>query len=102
MSENGFLKLKATGKCPICGGKLDTVYITDFKGIVGLRPYLTRNIPALKCEHCHTAIFSYEETTALGNFMKRCVKCNKEIPLASEECQYCGASQLPEKEGVKP
>lgn len=26
-------------------------------------------------------------------FLKRCVNCNKEIPIASEECQYCGAKQ---------
>jgi predicted RNA-binding Zn-ribbon protein involved in translation (DUF1610 family) len=26
-------------------------------------------------------------------FLKRCVKCGKEIPIASEECQYCGARQ---------
>ena len=27
-------------------------------------------------------------------FMKRCVKCDKEIPIASEECQYCGTKQI--------
>ena len=26
-------------------------------------------------------------------FLKKCVKCGKEIPIASEECQYCGAKQ---------
>lgn len=26
-------------------------------------------------------------------FLKKCVKCSKEIPIASEECQYCGAKQ---------
>lgn len=99
MNQSTFLKLQATGKCPTCGGELDTVYISGFKDIVGLRPYLVRNISALKCEHCHIAIFDYEETMALGNFMKRCTKCNKEIPLASEECQYCGVKQ---REGVEP
>lgn len=24
---------------------------------------------------------------------KKCVKCGKRIPLASEECQYCGAAR---------
>jgi cell division protein FtsW (lipid II flippase) len=28
-----------------------------------------------------------------GVFLKKCVNCNKEIPIASEECQYCGAKQ---------
>ena len=26
-------------------------------------------------------------------FLKKCVKCSKEIPIASEECQYCGSKQ---------
>ena len=26
-------------------------------------------------------------------FLKKCVKCGKEIPIASEECQYCGTKQ---------
>jgi len=26
-------------------------------------------------------------------FLKKCVKCDREIPIASEECQYCGAKQ---------
>jgi len=32
-------------------------------------------------------------------FLKKCVKCGKEIPIASEECQYCKAKQE-EYEGV--
>lgn len=27
------------------------------------------------------------------SYLKRCVECNREIPLASEECPYCNASQ---------
>jgi ribosomal protein S27AE len=30
--------------------------------------------------------------------LKKCLKCGKQISIASEECQYCGAKQ---KEGVK-
>lgn len=26
-------------------------------------------------------------------FLKKCVKCNKDIPIASENCPYCGATQ---------
>ena len=26
-------------------------------------------------------------------FLKKCVECGKEIPIASEECQYCGTKQ---------
>jgi hypothetical protein len=27
------------------------------------------------------------------SFLKECVKCGKRIPIASEECKYCGARQ---------
>jgi hypothetical protein len=27
-------------------------------------------------------------------FLKECIKCRREIPIASEECPYCGTSQL--------
>ena len=26
-------------------------------------------------------------------FLKRCIRCGKEIPMASEECRYCGTKQ---------
>jgi len=29
-------------------------------------------------------------------FLKQCIKCGKEIPIASEECPYCGAKQKQE------
>ncbi len=32
------------------------------------------------------------EQTPKG-FLKKCVECGKEIPIASEQCQYCGAKQ---------
>jgi hypothetical protein len=31
------------------------------------------------------------------SFVKKCVKCRENIPLAQEECQYCGAQQKPNK-----
>jgi hypothetical protein len=27
------------------------------------------------------------------SFLKKCAKCGREIPIASEECEFCGASQ---------
>lgn len=33
-----------------------------------------------------------EETISKG-FLKKCVNCGKEIPIASEECQHCGTKQ---------
>lgn len=37
-----------------------------------------------------------ERITPYG-FLKKCVKCGKDIPVAYEECQYCGANQLRKK-----
>jgi hypothetical protein len=31
------------------------------------------------------------------SFLKTCVECGKKIPVASEECKYCGASQTHKK-----
>jgi ribosomal protein L40E len=31
-------------------------------------------------------------------FLKKSVKCGKEIPIASEECQHCGAKQSQKRE----
>ena len=36
---------------------------------------------------------SYFGTTRAKAYLKKCVKCDKEIPIASEECQYCGTKQ---------
>jgi chromosome segregation ATPase len=30
------------------------------------------------------------------SYLKKCFECGKEIPIASEECQYCGAAQAEE------
>lgn len=34
----------------------------------------------------------FDEATS-KSYLKNCVECGKEIPIASEECQYCGAEQ---------
>jgi len=34
-----------------------------------------------------------EVGAAPKTFLKKCVRCGKEIPLASEECPYCEAKQ---------
>ena len=31
------------------------------------------------------------------SFFKNCIRCNKQIPIASEECPHCGAKQLQKK-----
>jgi len=55
------------------------------------------NFDVYVCPSCGETRFLADEKTRrslLGTaFLKRCVKCNKEIPIASEECQYCGTTQ---------
>jgi len=34
-----------------------------------------------------------ENSESSKSYLKKCVECGKDIPLASEECQYCGAQQ---------
>jgi RNA polymerase subunit RPABC4/transcription elongation factor Spt4 len=55
------------------------------------------------CPKCGKIELSTVEQTAAillsRKGFKNCVKCGKRIPLASEECQYCGAEQKEKKEG---
>ncbi len=39
--------------------------------------------------------YAEEEKTPKG-FLKKCVRCGREIPVASEQCSYCGAKQTEE------
>jgi hypothetical protein len=102
MSEKDeFSKLSSIKKCPICRGKLVKGYFTIPRGIGGWRWDTYDNAPALKCERCGIAILDYGVVTrghTPGSFLKKCVKCGKEIPLASEECSYCGAKQKEKEE----
>jgi hypothetical protein len=114
MSEiEGFSRLGSVKKCPNCGGKLDKGYFTAPWGMywdkkkhgstTNLRdrlwPGLSMqfelvNAPALRCEKCGIAILDYG---LLGktprDFLKKCVQCSEEIPIASEYCLKCGAKQ---------
>ncbi len=57
-------------------------------------------VPGLKCENCGIAVVDYRAPGYTPkSFLKKCIKCGGDIPIASEECVYCGAKQ-PE-EGVK-
>jgi DNA-directed RNA polymerase subunit RPC12/RpoP len=50
------------------------------------------------CTSCGEIRLSADEKTKISllgkSFQKKCIKCSKDIPIASEECQYCGARQL--------
>jgi len=55
------------------------------------------NFDVYACPSCGEIRFLVDEKTRrslLGKaFLKKCAKCGKEIPIASEECSYCGTKQ---------
>ena len=58
------------------------------------------NFDIYVCPSCGEVRFSVDEKTKTSllrltpkAFLKECVKCGREIPIASEECQYCGTKQ---------
>jgi len=107
MNENeDYSTLSAITECPRCGGKLrrgfSARYWSDERQPLinmipeSLKPALwtADMVPALKCETCGIAI---SDLMAPGytpkSFLKKCINCGKDIPIGSEECQYCGAKQ---------
>lgn len=114
--EVEFSRLLSVKECPNCGGKLEKGYFISPRGMYWdtkkhekgamivdyMMPrvssvFTLENAPALRCEKCGVAII---DTRKIGqtprSFLKKCVKCGKDIPIASEECYYCGAKQLEE------
>jgi rRNA maturation endonuclease Nob1 len=71
-------------------GRLSTGGIREF-----IEDYASRN--GLKVSNLNSDIdvpYSprvYKPTPK--SFLKNCVRCGREIPIASEECKYCGAHQ---------
>jgi hypothetical protein len=111
-----FSTLVSIEKCPICSGELERGYIgaplvfpwwtpkkRKFVEMTGLwnwryNFFLGVNIPALKCKKCNIIIADFNlENIAWAEtpeaFLKKCVKCGKEISIAELECPYCGAEQ---------
>ena len=93
-------------KCPKCGG--DMVIgdrLVPVPSHVAVIVTLAKrgdiwgdDIVPYYCENCgYIELYKKMKGTKQGRhdnaFLKRCVKCRKEIPIASEECQYCGAKQ---------
>lgn len=112
MSERGeFSGISSVKKCPICGGELEEGYFNAPRGVYWsnekhklgliLMDYVMPgalwsqdNVPALRCAECGIAVIDYRAPGHTPkSFLKKCVKCGKEIPIASEECVYCGTKQ---------
>ncbi|MFZ0965553.1 MAG: hypothetical protein WAN82_02880 [Candidatus Bathyarchaeia archaeon] len=96
-------------KCYSCGGEMQFAHRIPFriKGTPGLYKLFIGewgelgeemlNFDVYVCTSCGEIRLSVDEKTKLSllgkSFLKKCVKCGKDIPIASEECQYCGARQ---------
>lgn len=100
---------KEVKKCYSCGVEMHFAQEIPFriKGTPGLYKLFfgewaelgeeMLNFQVYLCPSCGEIRFLVDEKTKRfllrKQFLKKCVKCTKEIPLASEECQYCGAKQ---------
>jgi predicted RNA-binding Zn-ribbon protein involved in translation (DUF1610 family) len=51
-----------------------------------------------KCGKVEMEVANPENVLLSRKFLKKCVKCGEKIPLASEQCQYCGAEQTKKRE----
>jgi len=51
------------------------------------------HVTAYRCVNCRVVLIRYAEKEASKAFLKKCVKCGKKIPLASEECPFCKTKQ---------
>jgi len=104
-----FSKLTSIKKCPVCGEELVKGFIIPtwhlhwdtkkrrFATHLGIPlVWRVRNVAALRCKSCKIVIFDWEEYVSSAtpkSFLKKCVGCGKEIPIAELQCQYCGAKQ---------
>ena len=97
-------------KCPKCGGEMVEAdrLVAHTRVLAGVSLAKKGDLVGDKiipyyCGKCGYIEFYKKlkptEPPQPQGFSKKCVKCGKEIPIASEECQYCGTKQ---KEGVEP
>ncbi len=119
-----FSRLSSVRECPICHGELQKGYVNAPRGVLWFkkkpRVHLTTiydsrfvvhipilhalDLPALRCGNCNFIAFigtrqpdRPEVTLTPKSFLKNCVKCGQEIPIASDYCPICGAKQKEKK-----
>jgi RNA polymerase subunit RPABC4/transcription elongation factor Spt4 len=104
--------------CPSCGKRMDEGYVAAGSVIAwskkkvsnwALRPFRDSkvlestpiraiiNVEAYHCPKCKLILIKYGQTRKPDgtpkSFLKKCTNCDKEIPIASETCPYCGTKQ---------
>jgi len=51
------------------------------------------HVPAQRCVNCRIVLIRYPKKETPSAFLKMCIKCGKQIPIASEECPFCKSKQ---------
>jgi len=93
-------------KCPKCGGEMAEAsrLVAHTRLLAGVSlakkgDILGDRIIPYYCKNCGYIEFYKEmkgrkpKQETPNSFLKKCVKCREEIPIASEECSYCGTKQ---------
>jgi len=96
-------------KCPICGMEMEDYKNHTFRigGTGGEWAFMFGDIAEIEeeplplhvyiCPKCSKMeLYAHEQTKKIllsRRGLKKCVSCNREIPIASEECLHCGAKQ---------
>jgi len=99
-------------KCPDCGSEMEKGYLfTDgvvirwnhkkhkffVRGeLLETQIWNLNSIEAYRCVKCKLAFFYYGKlplSETPKSFLKNCVRCGIEIPIASDYCFKCGAKQ---------
>lgn len=103
-------------KCPECGTKMEQGYVISeavfwskekhTQWALGQERIIPRgfwalpNVEAYRCMNCKLVLFHYGkpgEAETPNGFLKKCVQCGKEIPIAAETCYFCGKRQAKKK-----
>jgi len=116
-------RLLSVQECPLCGGALEKGYVNapggvlwlkkkprvhfatiyDSRFVVHIPAWHALDLPALKCGNCNFIAFigtrqPGRQAITPKSFLKNCVGCGEEIPIASDYCPKCGAKQNAKKD----
>jgi len=95
-------------KCPKCNGRMVEAHrlVAHTRVLAGVSlakrgDILGDRIIPHYCENCGYIEFYKEMKTGEQpqerGFLKSCIQCGRQIPIASERCQHCGAEQTKRK-----
>jgi len=87
-------------KCPKCSGEMEKGRRITGYWAIAIR--FTKKDDLFKgdmiipfyCKNCgYIELYKTPPAPTPETFFKKCLKCGREIPIASEECSYCGTKQ---------